>query len=207
MRGYGRIRASAGKRFASELRPAIESCQSANDDIADICTIWYVAANHIAKVRPMACFVTRSVAIVLSMGLFSVAAPGSSSANDDPSAIPNEEVQLEALPNAPPGVVSAVLFGDLAKEGLYVLRNRWPAGAVLPPHNHGNATRIYTVLEGEVWWGFGHEIDEAKMVRLGPGGVAVTRPEMPPHYFRVGPEGAVINVVAEGPFVTNMDGP
>ncbi len=124
----------------------------------------------------------------------------------DPHAIPNEEIHLEALPNAPSGVTSAILFGDLNKEGLYVLRNKWPANAVMAPHNHGEATRIYTVLEGEAWWGFGDEVDESTMVRLGPGGVVVTRPGMPAHYFRTGPDGVVFNVVAEGPFITNMIG-
>lgn len=118
--------------------------------------------------------------------------------------IPNETIVYQALPGAPPGVLSAMLSGDLSKPGLYVLRNKWPPNAWLAPHNHGPAHRIYTVLEGEAWWGFGDTIDESKMVRLGPGSVAVTGPDLPAHYFRTGPQGLVVNVVAEGPFVTNM---
>lgn len=87
---------------------------------------------------------------------------------------------------------------------MYVLRNRWPPNSSIGPHTHGNAVRVYTVMEGEARWGFGSEIDETRMIRLGPGSVAYTAPGMEPHYFRAGPDGVVFNVVAEGPFVTHM---
>jgi hypothetical protein len=122
----------------------------------------------------------------------------------NPGPIPNESIRYEALPGSPPGVLSAVLSGDLSAPGLYVLRNKWQPNSWMGPHEHGSAHRIYTVLEGEVYWGYGEKIEESKMVRLGPGSVAVTGPGLPPHYFRAGPEGMVVNVVAEGPFVTNM---
>jgi hypothetical protein len=116
----------------------------------------------------------------------------------------SEEIVLEHLPLSPPGVLSAVIVGKLDRPGTYVLRNRWPPNTVFGPHTHGEAVRVYTILEGEVWWGFGQTADEAHLVRLGPGSVAYTGPGMEPHYFRTGPDGAVFNVVAEGPFVTIM---
>jgi hypothetical protein len=125
--------------------------------------------------------------------------------NSGPVAVPIESIKLGPLANAPggappPGVVSAVIIGDITKPGIYVLRNKWPANATLAPHTHHGKWRIYTVLEGELRWGFGSKIDEAKMVRLGPGSVASTGAGDEPHYFITGPQGATINVVAEGPF-------
>jgi hypothetical protein len=125
---------------------------------------------------------------------------------EEAAPIPNEAIEYSALPGAPPGVLSAVLSGDLSAPGLYVLRNKWPANSSIGPHDHGQARRVYTVLEGEAFWGFGEVVDETKLVRLGPGSVAVTGPGMPPHYFRAGSAGVVFNVVAEGPFVTNLVG-
>jgi mannose-6-phosphate isomerase-like protein (cupin superfamily) len=118
-------------------------------------------------------------------------------------ALPGDTILLVALPGAPAGVVSAVLVGDLSKPGIYVLRNKWPPNTTLAPHTHGDKWRVYTVLEGEIRMGFGLKIDEAKMVRLGPGSV-FTGPVDLPHYFITGENGATLHVVAEGPFVTTF---
>jgi hypothetical protein len=118
-------------------------------------------------------------------------------------AVPGDSIKLAALPGAPPGVLSAVLVGDLAKPGIYVLRNRWPGNTTLRPHTHGDKWRVYTVLEGEIQFGFGPRIDLANTKRLGPGSV-VTGPTDLPHYFITGPNGATLHVVAEGPFVTTF---
>ena len=117
--------------------------------------------------------------------------------------IAGDEIELSALPGAPPGVVSAVLVGTLNQPGVYVLRNKWPANATLPPHTHGGKWRIYTVLEGEVRWGFGSPADATQTVRLGPGSV-MTGPGDVPHYFITGQEGATLQIVAEGPFSTEF---
>lgn len=117
--------------------------------------------------------------------------------------MPQDTIVLEALAGSPPGVTSAVVVGDLNSPGIYVLRNRWPANATLAPHTHGDKWRIYTVLEGEMRFGFGRTIEEAGMIRLGPGSV-VTGPVDLPHYFITGPEGVTLQVVAEGPFTTNF---
>ena len=140
-------------------------------------------------------------------GLLTAALPGVATGQvveGQPNPFPAEQIVLEALSMSPPGVTSAIVAGRLDQPGIYVLRNRWPPDTALGPHTHGDAVRVYTILEGEVWWGFGEEQDESRMVRLGPGSVAYTGPGMAPHYFRTGAEGAVFNVVATGPFVTTM---
>jgi hypothetical protein len=112
-------------------------------------------------------------------------------------------IELQAVPGAPAGVVSAVLVGKLDQSGVYVLRNKWPANATLPPHTHGGRWRIYTVVDGEVHWGFGPKLDMAQTVRLGPGSV-MTGPGDKPHYFVTGALGATLQIVAEGPFTTEF---
>ena len=119
--------------------------------------------------------------------------------------VPAETIVFEPLPNAPPGVTSAVIVGDINKPGIYVLRNKWPANATLAPHTHGDKWRIYMVLEGEIRFGFGPIIEPKKAVRLTAGSV-VTGPVDLPHYFITGPNGATLHVVAEGPFITTFVG-
>jgi hypothetical protein len=121
-------------------------------------------------------------------------------------AVPGDSIRYAAIPGAPPGVLSAVIAGDLSKPGIYVLRNKWPANTALGPHTHGDKWRVYTVLEGEIHFGFGPKVDKAKMVRLGPGSV-FTGPTDLPHYFITGKDGATLHVVAEGPFVTRFVDP
>lgn len=118
--------------------------------------------------------------------------------------VPAESIMLSptSAPGLPSGVKSAVVFGNATQPGVYVLRNRFPANATLAPHTHGSKWRIYTVMEGEIRFGFGAKIDESSSVRMGPGSVMATYDR--PHYFIAGPSGATLNVVADGPFVTEF---
>jgi hypothetical protein len=118
--------------------------------------------------------------------------------------IPAESIKLAPAlgPGLPPGVQSAVVFGNVGKPGVYVLRNRFPPNVTLNPHTHGQKWRIYTIMDGEVRFGFGTTVDQAKSVPLKPGSVVATFDK--PHYFVTGPTGATLNVVADGPFVTNF---
>src|SRR5262245_65167948 len=47
----------------------------------------------------------------------------------------------------PPGAEAAVLFGDPSKEGLFVLRVRFPAGYSVAPHRHP-VDEVVTVISG-----------------------------------------------------------
>jgi hypothetical protein len=49
----------------------------------------------------------------------------------------------------------------------------------------------------------GPQVDLARTVRLGPGSV-VTGPADTPHDLVTGPDGAVFQIVTEGPFVTDF---
>ena len=130
-------------------------------------------------------------------------ASGAETILPDKRLVTPEEFKFAALPDAPPGVLSAVPIGDTAKKSIYVLRNKFPPNTTLPPHSHSDSWRIATVLEGAIYFGYGNTIDEKSLKRLGPGSV-IAEPKGVVHYFITKGEGAVINVVAEGPFTTTF---
>jgi quercetin dioxygenase-like cupin family protein len=51
------------------------------------------------------------------------------------------------------GVQIAVLYGDPAKPGLYVVRFKLPDGAKVIPHTHPEEVRTLTVLSGTLYSG------------------------------------------------------
>ena len=53
-----------------------------------------------------------------------------------------------APPSLPPGAQAAVLLGSPAKEGPFVLRLKFPAGFIVPPHRHSK-DEFVTVLSGD----------------------------------------------------------
>lgn len=62
----------------------------------------------------------------------------------------------------------AVLFGDPAKPGPYVIQLRWLPGNMSRPHFHPN-DRFFVVLEGTWWLGTGTKFDPDSTVPVGPG--------------------------------------
>jgi len=53
----------------------------------------------------------------------------------------------EGPPSLPPGAKVAMLEGDLAKEGPFVIRAKLPDGYHVPPHTHPKTEHV-TVLSG-----------------------------------------------------------
>ena len=91
----------------------------------------------------------------------------------------------------------AVLFGDPAKPGPYVVRLRWLPGNMSMPHSHPN-DRFIVVLEGTWWLGSGDKYDPDSTVPVGPGTYVYHRAnEM--HYDGAKKEPAVIQIWGMGP--------
>ena len=61
-----------------------------------------------------------------------------------------------ALPN---GAQTAILMGDPAKDGPYVLRIKVPAGFKIAPHTHPNDENL-TVITGTFNLGIGEKFEE-----------------------------------------------
>jgi quercetin dioxygenase-like cupin family protein len=80
----------------------------------------------------------------------------------------------------PPEARLAVLVGDPAKPGPYVVRVKVPAGVKLMPHIHPE-DRIYTVISGVFYIGLGDDFDPSRLVAYEPGSVVVL-PGNTPHF-------------------------
>jgi hypothetical protein len=76
-------------------------------------------------------------------------------------------VEWKAAKSIPPGARMALLYGDPAKPGPYIVRVRLPAGYKLPPHKHQDAHWV-TVLKGNYWSATGDAFDQGKLKKFGP---------------------------------------
>ena len=87
-------------------------------------------------------------------------------------AIRAEDVDWKPFEAFPPEARLAVLVGDPARPGPYVIRVKAPGGVRLMPHRHPE-DRIYTVISGVFYIGLGEEFDEDKLQAFAPGSIVV----------------------------------
>jgi hypothetical protein len=97
----------------------------------------------------------------------------------------------------PMGVKSAILYGDPAKPGLYIILVKWMPGHMSRPHFHPN-DRLITVLSGTWWVGTGPKFDPDSTVPMPPGAF-VTHFAKQIHYDGAKDGEAMIEIVGEGP--------
>lgn len=86
--------------------------------------------------------------------------------------IRSEDVEWKPFPAFPSEARLAVLVGEPAQPGPYVIRVRLPVGIKIMPHKHPE-DRIYTVISGVFYIGLGEEFDERKLTAHAPGSVLV----------------------------------
>jgi quercetin dioxygenase-like cupin family protein len=102
-----------------------------------------------------------------------------------------------APPSVPPGAQAAVLLGNPAQEGPFVLRLKFPAGFVVPPHRHSK-DELLTVIAGTFGIGTGEKLDRAAAKSL-PAGSFVHLPAGTPHYAMANGE-TIVQINGTGPF-------
>lgn len=83
-----------------------------------------------------------------------------------------EDIVWKPFEAFPKGALLAVLVGDPAETGPYVVRVKVPGGVKLMPHRHPE-DRIYTVMSGVFYIGLGDRFDAGKMEAYPPGSVVV----------------------------------
>jgi hypothetical protein len=105
--------------------------------------------------------------------------------------------QIDWKQGTNPGVRNAVLVGDPAKPGLYVVLTKWLPGNMSRPHWHPN-DRFITVLSGTWWVGTGETYDPERTVAM-PAGTFVTHFGKQVHYDGAKDGEAVLLIVGEGP--------
>lgn len=107
-------------------------------------------------------------------------------------------------PSLQPGAQAAVLHGDPAKEGLFVMRLKLPAGYSIAPHTHPKP-EIVTVISGALNVGMGDVADKAKAQRLAAGSFFAFAPGMA-HYAHVDKE-TVLQISTTGPWAITYVNP
>ena len=118
-------------------------------------------------------------------------APGEIKWTDGPAALPK-------------GAKAAVLYGDPAKQGLFIMRVRVPANYRIAPHWHP-ADEIVTVLSGAFFLGHGDKLDTSAGQEL-PAGAFFSMPAKM-HHFAYTKKETVLQLSAIGPWGINYINP
>ena len=102
-----------------------------------------------------------------------------------------------APPSLPKGAKIAVVSGDPAGTGPFVIRLRFPPGYAVPPHSHP-ADEHVTVVDGVVSIGMGSIADRDRM-KVIPAGRSIVAPANMAHYAST-TQGATLQISSRGPF-------
>jgi len=108
-----------------------------------------------------------------------------------------DQVPFITNPEAPDGVASRNLLGNVKEEGFYVARFRLPPARRQPPHMHPD-NRTYTVISGTMYSAVGDKFDPEKLIELPPGSF-YNMPAMCPHFSWTKAGGVVMQVTGDGP--------
>lgn len=140
------------------------------------------------------CAVVGSVAIAVG----SIAAAQTHGADQHHTVVPADAVKWgPAPPSLPAGAQAAALLGSPAKEGPFVLRLKFPAGFIVPPHRHSK-DELVTVISGKFAIGSGEKVNRASLQAL-PAASFIHLPAGMPHYAWAEVE-SVVQINGTGPF-------
>jgi quercetin dioxygenase-like cupin family protein len=112
--------------------------------------------------------------------------------------VPAQDIKWgPAPPSVPAGAEAAILYGDPAKEGLFVFRLKVPKDYHIAPHTHPKP-EIVTVISGTARLGMGTTADRDKAQVLPAGSFFALSPGSA-HYF-FADENTVIQLNSTGPW-------
>jgi quercetin dioxygenase-like cupin family protein len=134
--------------------------------------------------------------------LLATAASGQADVRDKLLLTPDDIRYAAANPALPAGLATALIAGNPARSGVYVMRVRLPANFKVPPHSHPDGWRTVTVVSGTLYFGYGDTFEEGRMKALGPGSFFI-EPKDEPHFAMTKGEEVVVQVTAEGPSGTH----
>ena len=147
----------------------------------------------------------RTFVSCLAIAAIAAAVSGPAKDGADFVRITPADIHWQDVPNGH-GVRQAVLFGDPAKPGMYVVRVRFPPHIMDIPHWHPQ-DRYVTVLEGTWYTGTGDTFDLARAVPLKPGSLML-HPAMATHWDGSGSaEAVIVQITGEGPGTTTQVDP
>lgn len=109
----------------------------------------------------------------------------------------SEDIRFEPFAAFPPGAELATVVGNPTEHAPYMVRVKVPGGVKLMPHIHPE-DRIYTVISGVFYIGFGSTFDADKLRTFGPGSVIIL-PHHTPHFHWARSGEYVTQVTGTGP--------
>ena len=120
------------------------------------------------------------------------------------SAAPAKELKWADGPDGPPkGSQVAVVSGDPAKAGPFVIQLKFPADYAVPPHSHPTA-EVVKVVSGSLHYGMSDKMDLAQAKTL-ESGQSVTMDAKMNHWAHASAP-ATVQVSSTGPFqITYVD--
>jgi len=142
----------------------------------------------------------RAYAVIAAAGvvaLFSAAPATGDHVGTHKVLLPGDIRFVAAPASLPAGAEAAVLYGDPAKEGLFVMRLKAPKGYRIPPHTHPKA-EVVSVVTGRMRLGLGPAADRASVEEL-PSGAFSIMPQGVAHYAFFDEE-TVLQIDAIGPW-------
>jgi hypothetical protein len=110
----------------------------------------------------------------------------------------------DAPRSLPAGAKLAVLSGDPAKPGLFIVHLRLPANYKIPAHWHPTDENI-SVVSGAFGVGMGDKLDVAQLKTLEPGGFVSLPAKM--HHYAMAKKETIIELTSMGPFQINYVNP
>jgi mannose-6-phosphate isomerase-like protein (cupin superfamily) len=120
-----------------------------------------------------------------------------------------QDVHWSANPSIPPGGQSALIYGDPRRGAPYITRVKLPANYRVLPHSHPEE-RVYTVISGTFYIGFGNEFDQSKLFPFPAGSVFVV-PANQAHFHLMQSGEAIVQISGTGPsgieYVNHEDDP
>jgi quercetin dioxygenase-like cupin family protein len=97
-----------------------------------------------------------------------------------------------------PGLETAVICGDPAKAGVYVMRVRFPPAFKLMPHFHPDEWRTGVVLSGNYYFGLGEQWDESRL-KAYSAGTFFSEPKGTPHFVWAKDGEVIVQFTGMGP--------
>jgi quercetin dioxygenase-like cupin family protein len=143
--------------------------------------------------------ITHSIIAALSLATATFAGGAALQAHEPHhTVVPGDTIKWgPAPPSLPPGAEAAALLGSPAKEGPFVLRIKFPAGFLIPPHVHSK-DEFVVLLSGSLTIESGEKVDQAALKGLPPG-TFVHLPSGMAHYLWSETE-SVVQINGVGPF-------
>lgn len=138
----------------------------------------------------------RSLQITLAIAMFGTVAT-IHAGDPDPAVMAFQKPDQIKWVESAAGSANAVLVGDPAKPGLYVVLTKWHAHHMSRPHFHAN-DRFITVISGTWWVGWGTKYDPDSTAPMKAGSF-VRHIGKGVHYDGAKDEEVVLEIVGMGP--------